>query len=84
MNLRRHLDRSLLPDPTASPRIRGGRMASSRLVRLLGEERGAVMTEYVVVTGFVALVTIPSLLYCGLQLAVSFGFVRDYALYPFP
>ena len=42
------------------------------------------MTEYVAVTGFVSLVTIPSLLYCGLQLATSFGFVRDYALYPFP
>jgi hypothetical protein len=36
------------------------------------------------VTGFVALVSIPALLYCGSQLAGSFAFVRNYVLYPFP
>jgi hypothetical protein len=42
------------------------------------------MTEYVAITGFVALVTIPGLMYCGYMLAGSFGFVRNYLLYPFP
>ncbi len=54
------------------------------MVRLLKDERGALMTEYVTVTGFVALVTLPALLYCGVSLAKSFAFVRDFALYPFP
>jgi Flp pilus assembly pilin Flp len=52
--------------------------------RLLRDERGALLTEYATVTGFVALVTIPALLYCGVALAHSFAFVRDYVLYPFP
>jgi len=42
------------------------------------------MTEYVAVTGFVALVSIPALIYCGVALAGNFAFVRDLALYPFP
>jgi Flp pilus assembly pilin Flp len=53
-------------------------------MKLLSDERGAMMTEYVAVTGFVALVTIPALLYCGVALATSFAHVRDYVLYPFP
>jgi Flp pilus assembly pilin Flp len=52
--------------------------------RLLQDDRGAVLTEYATVTGVVALVTIPALLYCGVALAQSFAFVRDYVLYPFP
>jgi Flp pilus assembly pilin Flp len=43
-----------------------------------------MMTEYAVVTGFVALVTLPALLYCGVALATNFAHVRDYVLYPFP
>ena len=52
--------------------------------QLLWDERGAMMTEYATVTGFVALVTLPALLYCGVALATSFAHVRDYVLYPFP
>lgn len=52
--------------------------------QLLLDERGAMMTEYATVTGFVALVTLPALLYCGVALATSFAHVRDYVLYPFP
>jgi Flp pilus assembly pilin Flp len=54
------------------------------LKRFRDDDRGAVMTEYIVVTGFVAIVALPALLYCGVALARSFAFVRDYALYPFP
>ena len=57
---------------------------NERFKRLLQDERGAMFTEYVTVTGFVALLTIPALLYCGVQLANSFVFVRSYMLYPFP
>jgi Flp pilus assembly pilin Flp len=53
-------------------------------MKLLSDQRGAMMTEYATVTGFVALVTIPALLYCGVALATSFAHVRDYVLYPFP
>jgi Flp pilus assembly pilin Flp len=56
----------------------------ARLRRLLRDDRGVVMTEYIVVTGFIALVTIPALAYCGLALAHSFSNVRDYILYPIP
>jgi Flp pilus assembly pilin Flp len=57
---------------------------NAKLRQLFRDERGAVMTEYVTVTGFVALLTIPALLYCGVQLANSFVFVRSFMLYPFP
>jgi Flp pilus assembly pilin Flp len=50
-------------------------LTGSALKRLLEDDRGAMFTEYTVVTGFVALVT---------SLAASFGFVRNYVLYPFP
>jgi Flp pilus assembly pilin Flp len=59
-------------------------LTGSALKRLLEDDRGAMFTEYTVVTGFVALVTMPALLYCGWALAASFGFVRNYVLYPFP
>jgi len=84
MNLSSSLNGSPVAASSASPLRRREPTTWARLRELLCEERGAVMTEYVAVTGFVSLVTIPSLLYCGLQLATSFGFVRDYALYPFP
>ncbi len=51
---------------------------------LLRDQRGAVMTEYVVVTGFIGLASISALLFCGYMLAGSFSFVRNYTLYPFP
>jgi Flp pilus assembly pilin Flp len=54
------------------------------LRRLLTDDRGAMFTEYTAVTGFVAIVSLPALLYCGWALAASFGFVRNYVLYPFP
>jgi Flp pilus assembly pilin Flp len=54
------------------------------LKKLLRDERGALVTEYAVVTGFVALVSLPALLYCGVALAANFAHVRDYVLYPFP
>jgi Flp pilus assembly pilin Flp len=57
---------------------------NAKLRQLLQDERGAMLTEYVTVTGFVALLTIPALLYCGVQLANSFVFVRSFMLYPFP
>ena len=61
-----------------------GSLKSRSFKRFLQDERGALLTEYVAVTGFVALVSIPALLYCGSQLAGSFAFVRNYVLYPFP
>ncbi len=59
-------------------------MKRATIKRLFSDERGAVMTEYVVVTGVVGIVTLPALLYCGVALARNFVFVRDYALFPFP
>ena len=59
-------------------------MKAPTFKRFLQDQRGAVLTEYVAVTTFVGLVTLPALLYCGWQLAGSFAFVRDYVLYPFP
>ncbi len=59
-------------------------MKAFNFKRFLRDERGALLSEYVAVTGFVALVSIPALLYCGSQLAGSFAFVRNYVLYPFP
>ncbi len=59
-------------------------MTANPFARFVRDERGAVLTEYVAVTGFVALLSIPALLYCGYALVGSFAFVRDYVLYPFP
>ncbi len=52
--------------------------------RLLADERGAQLTEYTVITGFVALVSIPALISVGYAVAVSFAHIRQYALFPFP
>lgn len=57
---------------------------SKRFSALRADERGALMTEYVVVVGFVALVSIPALAFCGWAVAASFAHVRDYVLYPYP
>jgi hypothetical protein len=43
-----------------------------------------MMTEYMAVLGFVGLISIPALVYCGWSVAASFAFVRNYVLYPFP
>ncbi len=59
-------------------------MKTRNFRQLLQDQRGAIMTEYVTVTGLVAIVTIPALLYCGVAHASNFAFVRDYVLYPFP
>jgi Flp pilus assembly pilin Flp len=55
-----------------------------KVQRLLLDERGAVFTEYVAITGFVALVSIPAILGCALALAKHFFANRWYALMPFP
>jgi Flp pilus assembly pilin Flp len=51
---------------------------------LLRDESGAVFTEYVVLTGFVALVSVPAILFCAFVLAKHFFAIRWYALMPFP
>ena len=51
---------------------------------LLRDESGAVFTEYVVLTGFVALVSVPAILFCAFALAKHFFIIRWYALMPFP
>ena len=51
---------------------------------LLRDERGALFTEYMAVTGFVALGTSAAILYCAYVLAGNFAAVRDYLLFPFP
>ena len=51
---------------------------------LLRQVRGAAMTEYTVVVGVVALVTIGAFISLGLALVVSFEARRDLVLYPFP
>jgi Flp pilus assembly pilin Flp len=52
--------------------------------RLLDDERGAVMTEYLVITGFVGLVSIPAFAYLGYVVAHSYAFMQGYALLMFP
>jgi hypothetical protein len=42
------------------------------------------MTEYVVITGFVAIGTIQALLFCGWAIAQHFATVRSFILLPFP
>jgi Flp pilus assembly pilin Flp len=56
-----------------------------RVIRgFAADERGAVMTEYLVIVGAVGLMSIPALLYCGEAMARSFIFVQQYLLFPFP
>ena len=54
------------------------------LARLQADERGAIFSEYVILTGLVAIVSIPAFLFAGAAVAHSFVFVRGYMLYPFP
>jgi Flp pilus assembly pilin Flp len=54
------------------------------LARFASDGRGAIVSEYVVLTGLVAMVTIPAFLFAGAAVAKSFVFVRGYMLFPFP
>ncbi|HEX4445593.1 MAG TPA: hypothetical protein VH044_02610 [Polyangiaceae bacterium] len=42
------------------------------------------MTEYLVVTGFVGLVSIPAFVYLGYVVAHTYAFMQGYALFMFP
>jgi Flp pilus assembly pilin Flp len=66
----------LVPDASEPPR--------TILARFFSDQRGAVLLEYAALTGFVAVVSLPALILCGLAVANSFVFVRGYMLYPFP
>jgi hypothetical protein len=55
-----------------------------RAKRLLRDTQGAVFTEYVVIVGFVALLTGPSVLYCAWLLAAHFARARWYILSAIP
>jgi Flp pilus assembly pilin Flp len=52
--------------------------------RVATDERGAVMAEYVVLIGTVALGSAAAFLTIGVALVNSFGFVRNLLLIPFP
>jgi Flp pilus assembly pilin Flp len=54
------------------------------LARLRADERGAIFSEYIILTGLVAVFSIPAFLIAGAAVAHSFVFVRGYMLYPFP
>jgi Flp pilus assembly pilin Flp len=54
------------------------------VMRLAADERGAVMTEYVVVLGFVGIVSMPAFMYLGYVVAHSFSFMRGYVLFMYP
>jgi Flp pilus assembly pilin Flp len=51
---------------------------------LLRDTRGAVLVEYIILIGTVALTCIPVFAYCGATLARDFGPLRNYMFYPFP
>jgi Flp pilus assembly pilin Flp len=50
----------------------------------LRDDRGAVIVEYTVITGAVALATITALLLCGWAVANHFATVRWYLLQAYP
>jgi Flp pilus assembly pilin Flp len=60
------------------------RASVARLAILARDERGAVMTEYLVITGFVGIAAIPAFVYLGYVVAHSFSFMRGYTLYMYP
>ncbi|MBV9947161.1 MAG: hypothetical protein JOZ69_09960 [Myxococcales bacterium] len=70
-----------MPHATKKPAPAG---FAARIVSLLRDERGALYTEYLVVTGFVALGTSVAILYCAYAVAGNFAAIRQYLLYPFP
>jgi hypothetical protein len=51
---------------------------------LLDDTGGAIFTEYLVITSFVALATAPGVLYCAWAVAQHFALVRWFVLTPFP
>jgi Flp pilus assembly pilin Flp len=64
--------------------VRALTAARIALARLARDRGGAAMTEYVVVMGFVGLVSVPAFIYLGYVVANSFSFMRGYALYMYP
>jgi Flp pilus assembly pilin Flp len=54
------------------------------LAELRADQRGAVMTEYVVLLGTMGLVIVASMLVVGPQLAADFLKTRNIITYPFP
>jgi hypothetical protein len=58
--------------------------AGGALARLHASDRGAIFSEYIILTGLVAIFSIPAFLLAGAAVAHSFVFVRGYMLYPFP
>lgn len=60
-----------------------GRFDASK-ARIRADQRGAVMAEYVVLIGTVALGSAAAFLAIGAALVNSFGFVRSMLLVPFP
>jgi Flp pilus assembly pilin Flp len=67
-----------------SGQTREERLKPRTLGALVQDERGALMTEYIVVTVFIALGSSAAILYCAYVLAENFAAVRDYLLFPFP
>lgn len=59
-------------------------MRTSKISRFVRDTRGAVMVEYSALLGFVAIVTLPALILCGIALTSGFQAVRNFLLYPFP
>lgn len=56
----------------------------TRLADLMTDERGAVMVEYSVVVGTVAVISFGAFIALGIALARNFDFVRSNLLFPFP
>ncbi len=71
-------------DVKAAVAVGGLRSLIERAVFIALDQRGAALNEYVVVTGFVAVVAMPALLFAGVAVASSFMKVRNFILYPFP
>ena len=59
-------------------------LTNRSVARFVHDDRGAVMNEYVVVLGFVGLVSIPAFAYLGYVVAHSFSFMRTYVLFMYP
>ena len=62
---------------------RGTQTVKAR-ARFVHDERGVVMNEYVVVMGFVGVVSIPAFTYLGYVVAHNFSFLRTYLLFMYP
>jgi len=62
----------------------GHRPRRAALRSFVADDRGVVMTEYVVVTGLVGVACLAVLLASAWTVAASFAHARDYVLFPFP